>query len=230
MKAAVETGLTTDEIEWFRDRLSVWGDEWRRDFPWRRTTDPYQLLVAECLLQKTDATKVVPIFETIVARYPTLTALAEASVGSLEAILQPLGLHFRASRLQETALTLVEKHGGHISDREADLLQLPGIGIYTARAILANAFNRPAAVLDSSIARILERVFGLQGGRVKSRDPLLWKAAEEIAPEDRTGLWNLTLIDFGALVCSARNPACQTCPLRDRCRYFACRSSSDTLS
>lgn len=109
-----------------------------------------------------------------------------------------------------------------IPQTENALLQLPGVGKYTARSLLANAFNQPLAVLDTNVARILERerFFGIQGGRVKSRDPLLWETAQEVAPKRKVGRWNLTLIDFGALVCTAQNPRCQGCPLRRQCSYY----------
>lgn len=103
--------------------------------------------------------------------------------------------------------------------RVIKLLQLPGVGLYTARSICANAFSQPKAVLDTNVARILERFFGLIGNRVKSRCKLLWKTAEEVAPTTDVSRWNLTLLDFGAAICTAKNPQCADCPLRDRCHY-----------
>ena len=96
-------------------------------------------------------------------------------------------------------------------------MKLPGIGKYTARAILSQAFRQPTAVMDTNVARILERFFGIKGGRVKSRCKVLWSAADNIAPDTNVGHWNLTLLDFGAKVCTARNPKCNICPLSKRC-------------
>ncbi|MES1024889.1 A/G-specific adenine glycosylase [Gloeocapsa sp. BRSZ] len=190
-----------------------------RNFPWRRTTDPYAIFVAEFLLQKTDAAKVVPIYETFLARYPTIEALSLAPVTEVAGLLQPLGLHFRAERLCESVQKINVFYDGKIPDAEVQLLALPGVGKYTARSICAHAFGQQAAILDTNVARILERFFGLQGGRVKSRCKVLWKAAEQAAPPAEVGKWNLTLLDFGATVCTARKPRCSECPLQEQCNY-----------
>ncbi|ERN42491.1 A/G-specific DNA glycosylase [Rubidibacter lacunae KORDI 51-2] len=207
-------------VGWFRSQLQAWGQQNLRDFPWRQTRDPYALLVAECLLQKTEAKSVVPVYLEVLARYPTLLDLAAADERELGNVLRPLGLHFRAERLTAAARALLgPPYAGRLPDTEAELLQLPGVGMYTARALLSQVFEQSAAVLDASVARILERCLGLHGGRVKSRDPLLWAAADAVAPSDRVDRWNLTLIDFGALVCRARSPHCPRCPLRVRCHF-----------
>lgn len=136
-------------------------------------------------------------------------------------VLQPLGLSFRALRLLQSVQVILDKNEGKIPNTEAQLLQLPGVGKYTARAICASAFGQPLAVLDTNVARILERFFDLQGGRVKSRCKILWEAAERAAPDMEVGKWNLTLLDFGAAVCTAKNPHCTECPLRQQCSYLA---------
>ncbi|MEA5471380.1 hypothetical protein [Spirulina sp. 06S082] len=212
--------LDRTKIQWFRRTMREWSRENFRDFPWRRTKDPYAILAAEFLLQKTDAPTAAPFYEQFIDRYPNLEELAAGSIEEITALLQPLGLHFRASRLQETATILVEQYKGKIPKIESKLLQLPGVGKYTARSVLANSYNKPCAVLDTNVARILERVFGLKGGGVKSRDPLLWRAAEQVAPKTKVGIWNLTLIDFGAAVCTAKNQNCSDCPLQRQCHYF----------
>ncbi|MDY6936270.1 MAG: A/G-specific adenine glycosylase [Cyanobacteriota bacterium] len=211
------THLEPDRLQWFRRRLRSWGKENLRDFPWRRTQDPYRLFVAEFLLQKTNAATVAPIYETLIDRYPYPEQLAAVPIEEVAQILKPLGLFFRAERLSQSIETIVRSNGGRIPKTEAALLELPGVGKYTARAILAGAFNRRAAVLDTNVARILERFFGIEGERVKSRCKLLWAAADEAAPTRYVGRWNLTLLDFGAAVCTARNPQCDRCPLSRQC-------------
>jgi A/G-specific adenine glycosylase len=206
-------------IEWFRNQLSAWGTANWRDFPWRRTTDPYHLLVAESLLQKTDAQTVAPIYELFLQRYPTIGDLATADLEDLAKILAPLGLFFRAERLQQCAEIILSQYKGKVPDTQTQLLKLPGIGDYSARAIGSQAFNQPLAVLDANVARILERFFGLQGERVKSRCKILWGAADLIAPPTEVGKWNLALLDFGALICKAQNPACADCPLSSECHW-----------
>ena len=214
-----ENLLEEQKVCWFRHQLIDWAEHNLRDFPWRRTTDPYAIFVAEFLLQKTDAAKVVPIYEAFLSRYPTLNALALTPVEEVVFLLQPLGLHFRAERLCQSVHIVLESHAGQIPSTEAKLLALPGVGKYTARSVCANAFGQPLAILDTNVARILERFFRLQGNRVKSRCKILWKAAELVAPQTEVGKWNLTLIDFGAAVCTAKNPRCMECPLQQHCLY-----------
>ncbi|MGD2181194.1 A/G-specific adenine glycosylase [Lusitaniella coriacea] len=209
------------KIRYFQRKLKAWATQNLRDFPWRRTTNPYSIFVAEFLLQKTDAATVAPIYEAFLACYPTLETLAAAPIGDVETLLQPLGLFFRAERLCQAAREILEKDGGKIPNTQKRLLELPGSGKYTARSILAHGFLRPAAVLDTNVARILERFFGIQGDRVKSRCKVLWSAADIVAPKRNVGRWNLTLLDFGALVCTARNLRCSDCPLRSQCCFPA---------
>jgi A/G-specific adenine glycosylase len=136
-----------------------------------------------------------------------------------------LGLFFRAKRLYQSARILQERYGEKIPNSEKELLALPGIGPYTARAICSQAFGQPLAVLDTNVARILERFFGLQGEKVKSRCKILWGAAEIIAPKKEVGKWNLSLLDFGAIVCTAQSPICSSCPLSAKCNFFTDRIS-----
>ena len=212
--------IKAENLKWFARRLLDWAEQHLRDYPWRITTNPYSILVAEFLLQRTDADTVVPIYKAFLTRYPTVSELAIAPIEDIAKLLQPLGLFFRAERLSETAKIIREKYKGEIPQEETELLKLPGIGKYTARAILSQAFNRPAAVLDTNVARILERFFGIQGGRVKSRCKILWSTAETIAPDTEVGHWNLTLLDFGALTCTARKPKCSVCPVSAKCNWF----------
>jgi A/G-specific adenine glycosylase len=210
---------STKQIKWFRDRLSAWGVANRRDYPWRKTTEAYHFLVAESLLQKTDADTVAPIYELFLDRYPTIADLAAANLEDVAKILKPLGLFFRAERLQQCAEIIISQYQGNVPEDQKQLLKLPGIGDYTARAIGSQAFNQPLAVLDANVARILERFFGLQGERVKSRCKILWGAADLIAPKTEVGTWNLALLDFGALTCKAQSPDCNNCPLAAKCQW-----------
>jgi A/G-specific adenine glycosylase len=212
--------LDAVKIRWFRSRLKDWGRENRRDFPWRRTSEPYAILVAELLLQKTAAATVAPIFQELLDRYPTLADLAAAPAGEITSLLQPLGLFSRTEKLLEAVQVILENYNGEIPRTEAELLQLPGVGKYIARSVCAHAFGQPAAVLDVNVARILERFFGIDGGKVKSRSPELWEAADRVAPDGEVSAWNLSLLDFGAAVCTAKNPRCGECPLQQRCDYY----------
>lgn len=240
--------LESPTIKWFQARLLTWAEKHLRDYPWRKKTfsttelpaiatrtrkvaeqrkpyalnsfDPYHILVAEFLLQRTDADTVLPIYRAFLTRYPSLNKLATADVAEIAELLQPLGLFFRAERLLKTAQIITQEYGGEIPQTEATLLKFPGIGKYTARAICSQAFDQPSAVLDTNVARIIERFFGIEGERVKSRCKILWSAADKIAPQSQVGHWNLTLLDFGAKVCTARNPKCSKCPLAQKCHWF----------
>jgi A/G-specific adenine glycosylase len=211
--------LSEKQVRWFRSQLLTWAIANFRDFPWRRTRDPYAIFIAELLLQKTDAATADKIYETFLARYPGPKAIATAEIEEIARLLAPLGLHFRAKRLHQAAQIILEKHGGRIPATEAELMELPGVGKYTARSICTNAFKQPLAVLDTNIARIIERFFGIKGNRVKSRCKVLWGVAEIIAPKADVDTWNLTLIDFGAATCTASRPRCQNCPLQQQCNY-----------
>jgi A/G-specific adenine glycosylase len=212
--------IPQEKIDWFQVSLSTWAKQNLRDYPWRKTSKPYDILVAEFLLQKTDADTVAPIYVTFLERYPTSEKLAQATVEEISKLLKPLGLLFRAERLCQTAQIIRQQYSGKIPNSETELLKLPGIGKYTARAICSQAFGQPSVVLDTNVARILERFFGIEGERVKSRCKILWQAAETVAPDTQVGLWNLTLLDFGALVCKAIKPKCFECPLSERCHWL----------
>ncbi|MBP0004527.1 MAG: A/G-specific adenine glycosylase [Cyanobacteria bacterium SBC] len=210
-----------ENIQWFRRRLSQWSTANLRDFPWRNTHDPYKILIAESLLQKTTAEAVLPIYSIFLDRYPNPKTLSSASLSDLATLLKPLGLLFRAKRILEAIQVILKDYCGCVPDTEKDLLKLPGIGQYSARSILAHAFSKSAAVLDTNVARIFERFFGIEGERVKSRCKKLWGLADRIVPKQNASRWNLTLLDFGALVCTARNPKCDACPLCKRCAFLS---------
>ena len=121
-------GWNPSKLLWFRRQLRTWGKEHWRDFPWRRTKDPYALLVAECLLQQTEAIRVVPVYEQFLTQYPTVSDLASAPLPQVSQLLHPLGFHFRASRLYQIAQQILQNYGGKIPNSEAELLKLPGVG------------------------------------------------------------------------------------------------------
>ena len=216
------------QLNWFRRQVKSWAKDNLRDFPWRRTRDPYAIFVAESLLQKTGAEQAEKIYSRFLDLYPTVSALAAAELSVLESLLAPLGLQFRAQRLHNSAHMLLQQYGGTIPPRETELLKLPGVGPYTAKAICASAFGQRAPVLDVNVARILGRFFGLPPLKLPQRDRDYNSLTELAAPQNRVDLWNLALLDLGALVCVARTPKCDRCPLAERCLYLKglkmCRS------
>jgi A/G-specific adenine glycosylase len=202
----------------FQDELLAWYAAAGRDLPWRRTEDPYAILVSEIMLQQTQVRTVIPYYERFLERFPTLTALAEAPLDEVKAITDPLGYKVRGERLKRIAETAVEQYGGALPDGEAELLGLPGIGRYTAGAVRSFAYRQDAPILDTNVLRLLVRVFDPPregGGAALLRR--LWALAEAVIPPGKGYLLNQALMDFGAQVCTARRPICLFCPLRPSC-------------
>jgi A/G-specific adenine glycosylase len=205
----------------FQRRLLAWYRIHQRDLPWRKTRDPYKILVSEMMLQQTQVDRVVPKYQQFLRRYPTLKALAEAETRQLRRVWYPLGYNVRPLRLRGIAQRTLREHGGRLPNTSEGLLAMDGIGRYTAGAVLSFAFRQDAPILDTNVARLLVRYFGLRGD--PKRSPLrrrLWDLAAVVIPPGKGYLINQALMDFGATVCTARAPRCPRCPLRRTCRSF----------
>lgn len=189
-----------------------WGMPRLRDLPWRRSRDPWEVLVSEVMLQQTQVSRVIPKWHAFLAEFPTTAACAAAPLGDVLRLWQGLGYPRRARNLHATAIE-VERLGAFPSTLDA-LLALPGVGAYTARAVLAFAFEAEAAVVDTNIARVFARVNGsrLTAGQVQ-------RLADLSLPRDESWAWNQCLMDLGATVCTAGAPACGECPLTLVCRW-----------
>jgi A/G-specific adenine glycosylase len=215
-----------------RDGLFAWFQEHARDLPWRRTRDPYAILVSEVMLQQTQVDRVLPYYTRFLERFPTVEDLANAATSDVIRIWSGLGYNRRAVNLQRAARVVVDEFGGSFPDDPADLKKLPGIGAYTAGAIAAFAHERDVAFLDTNMQRVVSRViFGTESAR--ESDAI--EAAGALVPPGHGWTWNQALIEFGALQCTARRPACIICPLRDDCAAYPTmqvalqRKSSRTL-
>ena len=202
-----------------REKLLGWYREGKRDLPWRRTRDPYAILVAEFLLQRTRIATGLPYYERFLARFPTVQDLAAASESDVLRVWEGLGFYGRARKLHEAAKMIVARHGGAVpADLEA-LQALPGVGPYTAGAVGSIAFGLRAPALDGNARRVIAR---LRWSRVKSRaGSELETIARELVPADSPGEWNQALMDLGATVCVPRRPRCTVCPVSDECDAFA---------
>jgi A/G-specific adenine glycosylase len=190
----------------------AWGLPRLRDLPWRHTRDPWAVLVSEVMLQQTQAARVVPKWRAFLDEFPTTGACSAASLGDVLRLWQGLGYPRRARNLHAAAVE-VERLGAFPRTLPG-LLALPGVGAYTARAVLAFAFEDDAAVVDTNIARVYARVLGtrLSPAQVQA-------AADEQLPLGQAWEWNQCLMDLGAVLCRPANPACVGCPLVDQCRY-----------
>jgi len=205
----------------FRRKLLAWYAAHGRDLPWRRTDDPYHILVSEIMLQQTQVDRVLPKYEEWLEKYPSLTALASAPVDEVTRAWYPLGYNIRPRRLHAIARESVERYGGELPSDADTLRSFKGIGAYTAGALLSFAFRRRAAILDTNVARVLFRVF-VGRGRAKSHAmrQRLWKVAGALVPRRDAFDFNQALMDFGATVCVARKPLCLICPMAQMCRAY----------
>jgi len=194
----------------------------RRDFPWRNTNNPFEVLLAEKLLQQTKARDiVVSIYTDLLAKYPTPQALMNASVEEIREIIQPLGLAYRASEIKQMAAEIVEVHGGEVPCNLDELLNLTGVGDYCARAVLSFAYNQNVPIVDTNVARLLHRLCGIEEPLPANpaRKKYLRSLATQLLPEDTARDFNLAVLDLCASVCTSQSPKCSTCPLQKFCAY-----------
>ena len=204
----------------FRRRLLVWYRRHGRDLPWRKTSDPYHILVSEIMLQQTQVDRVMPKYAEWLAKYPTFGALAAAPDHDVIRTWYPLGYNIRPRRLQSIAREAVTKYDGRLPSDEATLLSFKGIGAYTAGAIRSFAFRERAAILDTNVARVLFRVFVGRGDpKAHAMKRHLWALSEALVPVRHAYDFNQGLMDFGATVCVARDPRCLVCPMAKECLW-----------
>jgi A/G-specific adenine glycosylase len=205
-----------------RDGLLSWFDRARRDLPWRRTSDPYAIWVSEVMLQQTQVDRVVPYFERFVSRFPTVEALAGASLEEVLSQWRGLGYYSRARNLHAAAKVVAREHRGRLPDDVEGLRALPGFGRYTAGAVASIAFGRQTPLVDGNVARVLSRLFEIDGAPGdKAREALLWALATVLVQGERPGDFNQALMELGATVCTPSSPTCLLCPVRGRCRAQA---------
>src|SRR3954467_1950017 len=205
----------------FRQRLLAWYAKNGRDLPWRKTGDPYHILVSEIMLQQTQVDRVLPKYAEWLDKYPSMDALAAAPEREVTKTWYPLGDNIRPRRLQAIAREAVATYGGRLPSDEATLLSFKGIGAYTAGAIRSFAFRERAAILDTNVARVLFRVFVAKGDpKSHAMKQHLWKISETVMPQRQVFDFNQALMDFGAMICVARNPKCLVCPMAKGCRAF----------
>jgi A/G-specific adenine glycosylase len=203
---------------WLRARLLEWYDRHRRELPWRHTSDPYAIWLSEVMLQQTQVATVIPYWERFLQRFPTVEALAEAPLPEVLAAWRGLGYYSRARNLHRAAREVVARFGGRLPATAAELLTLPGFGRYTAGAVASIAFGEPAPLVDGNVARVLARLFEVEGPPGdRAREARLWALATELVQGERPGDFNQALMEHGATVCRPDNPLCLTCPVREEC-------------
>jgi A/G-specific adenine glycosylase len=205
----------------FRRRLLGWYRRHARDLPWRRTRDPYRILVSEVMLQQTQVDRVLPKYHEWLEKYPTLTALAAAQEADVSSTWRPLGYNVRPRRLHAIARESVARFGGELPSDEETLRSFKGIGAYTAGAVRSFAFGQRAAILDTNVARVLFRIFiGRGDPRAHAMRQHLWSVSRTVLPYRHVFDFNQALMDFGATLCTARKPKCLLCPMRSGCAAY----------
>jgi A/G-specific adenine glycosylase len=203
----------------FSSKLLAWYGQHKRSLPWRDTPDPYRVWVSEIMLQQTQVETVIPYYQRWLARFPTIQDLAAAPLQDVLSLWEGLGYYSRARNLHRAAQIVTAELGGQLPADPARLLELPGIGRYTAGAIASIAFGADAAVLDGNVKRVLARLFDFRSD-VKSPagTTALWALAESLVPHGQAGDYNQALMDLGATLCTPRAPDCAACPVRGNCQ------------
>lgn len=219
----------------FVRKLLAWYRKHGRDLPWRKTRDPYKVLVSEIMLQQTQVDRVLWKYKEFLQKYPTAYSLSRAKPRTIVKDWYPLGYNARPLRLHGMVKEVVEEYGGKFPEEPKELQKFKGIGRYTASAVASFAFGKAVPLVDTNVRRVLHRVFILKGNPKIDRrlDERIWVLAGELIPKPKESLsfvvrhsslvndsydFNQALMDLGATVCTARNPICLSCPMKDFCR------------
>lgn len=210
--------LTGPALARFRKNLLAWFRQFQRDLPWRRSKNPYRVWLSEIMLQQTRVAAAIPYYERFLERFPDVHALAEAPQEEVLRMWSGLGYYSRARNLQKAAQQIVALHNGVFPATQAEALALPGIGEYTAAAILSIAYGQKLAVLDGNVARVLARLRAFRGNlRAGRRWQELQKSAEALLAPNAPGDWNQAMMELGAILCTPKSPRCLLCPVSEFC-------------
>lgn len=210
-------GTFEEKTREFVKRVLTWGKTHRRLFPWRETSNPYKVLIAEVMLHRTKAEQVLPIYSSFIKKFPNSETLANTTVDRIEKEIKSLGLSYRASRLKRIGELLVERHKGQVPSDYKSLRELPGVGPYIANAVLCFAFGQKRPILDTNVVRVISRFFGIPISSDPHKNKSLWNLMDQIVPQTEAREFNLTVLDLAALVCKAKKPEHNRCPLTDIC-------------
>ncbi len=218
--SALERKRAKTNCESFSSDLLTWYDKNGRDFPWRQSNDAYEILIAEIMLTQTAAAKVGSIYANFLLEYPSPLSVVRERVEEIEMIIRPLGLVHRARRIRELCRVILKEYMGTVPEQQAELLTLPGVGPYIARAVMSFAYEKDVAVLDTNVGRILSRVFNTdtvdKAGYVPKK---LWEFADSLVPPGKSKRYNYAILDFGSITCKARSPDCSCCHINAYCGY-----------
>lgn len=203
----------------FRRLLIRWFERQGRDLPWRRTRDPYRILVSEFMLQQTQVSRVQDFYHRFLEAFPSLDTLAAAPPRAVRDQWQGLGYYTRAANLHALARRVMGEHDGRVPDDRDSLRALPGVGRYTAGAVLTFAFERAEPAVDTNVGRVIRRAFHPRTGHDARGERRVWDTAARLVPRQGRRAWsfNQAIMELGALVCTARVAKCGVCPVRSAC-------------
>lgn len=207
-------------LQRFSRILLDWWSPDQFDYPWRRTFDPYRILIAELLLHKTDARKVEHIYPEFIRKFPDILDLYQSNIAEIEQLIKEIGLFYRAKRIKKIAEKIVKEFDGNIPDSKKELKALYGVGDYISNAVLCFAFEERVPIVDTNVIRVYERVFNLKSSKSRPRtDKKIWDFAEKILPLEKFVEYNYALLDFASSICRAKNPRCKMCPVNKTCQW-----------
>ncbi|UCD65362.1 MAG: A/G-specific adenine glycosylase [Deltaproteobacteria bacterium] len=202
--------------------ILAWFQKNARDLPWRKTYDPYHVWISEIMLQQTQMDRVVNYFNRWISYFPDMTSITKASEEEVLKLWEGLGYYSRARNIIKTANILLSEYGGKLPADHGRLLKLPGIGKYTAAAIMSIAFNKEYPLVDANIERVFARLFNLDKPvKEKITHAFIWRKSKEMVPQGKAREFNQALMELGALVCISKNPRCKVCPIMSCCQSFS---------
>lgn len=208
---------TFDKVKLIVKPLMRWAAGNLRTFPWRETSDPYELLIAEVLLRRTNARAVQPVYENLLSIYPTLKSFSRADPEQLKMIAHSLGLTWRSENLIDLSSRFIQERNVPV-DLEG-LLSLPGVGPYVARAVLVNAYDSRTVAIDSNVVRVISRFVGIRMSDGLRRNRAFQELCDSAVPEDKPRIFNYAILDLAASICRPAAPKCCECPLKDQCSF-----------
>lgn len=213
--------LQIKEIRKFRQKILSWFRKNQRYYPWRETTDPFKILIAEMMLRRTKADQAKKVYEHFFAKYPDIESILNADKKEIENILYPLGLKWRTPAFIHVAREIKEKYNCKVPDTREYLRELPGVGEYVAGAVLSIGFKKREWIVDSNVVRLFKRYFGIKTSKEGRRDKHIIEMAKAYVSCRDPRRANLAILDFTAIICTPQNPECTECPLKKNCKYIS---------
>lgn len=220
MLCGLDENTYRNTVEEIRSRIMEWGNKNLREFPWRNTRDSYKIIIAEIMLHRTNAYQVKAVYEKFVEDFPDFESIIRAGSEKIMVEMRSLGLFWRFEFLYRLAEEVVEKYNGTLPLEKKKLMELPGVGHYIASAILCFGYNRPEPLLDTNTVRVIGRIFGIKVTDSSRRNKKFYKIMQDIVLCEEPKKLSLSMIDFAALVCTAKDPKHDLCPVRNICCFY----------